>query len=104
MDRYWFRVERISAAIHKPGSFKLLAVDYLRRKKRLSLNNKKKKVWLYCLEWQAEFLFPGSRPEGPPDHDEGLGLSSQLALPGTFLGCLREGRNVKVLLPAAGIW
>lgn len=72
MDRYWFQEERISAAIHKPGSFKLLAVDYLRGKKKLYLNNNNnKKVRLYCLEWQAEFLFPGSRPEGLPDHGEG---------------------------------
>lgn len=55
---------------------------------------------LYCLDRQAEFLLPGSRPEGPPDHGEGwvclLSSPTPKNLP------LREGGNVKVLPPCCG--
>jgi hypothetical protein len=106
MDRYWLREERISAAIHKHGSFKLLAANYLRGKERLSLNNNNNNRNRAALLSRMASRIPISsgKPEGAPDSGEGLGLSSQLPPPGTCLSVLRGSRNLVKVLPAAGLW
>lgn len=96
MDRYWVWVNGISAAIHKPSSFKLLAVNYLRRKKKLSLNNKKVRV--YGPACQAAFLFPGSvMRDHCSAHQEGLCFPSALSRE-PLLVPREEVRVLKVVL------